>query len=98
MRWWRRSAARVTADDGELRFQTAVDQPGQRAVDAGIHPAAGTQFLGEQAQLAGGAATLALQACKNLGASKGELVSYATSGQVSGDMDRVVGYAGLMVY
>ena len=43
-------------------------------------------------------ATLALQACKNLGASKGELISYATSGQVSGDMDRVVGYAGLMVY
>ena len=42
-------------------------------------------------------ATLALQVCKNLNASKGELISYATSGQVSGDMDRVVGYAGLMV-
>ena len=43
-------------------------------------------------------ATLALQACRDLGAEKAELVSYATSGQVSGDMDKVVGYAGVMVY
>jgi len=43
-------------------------------------------------------ATVGLQASKLLGAGKAELVSYATSGQVSGDMDKVVGYAGLVVY
>lgn len=42
--------------------------------------------------------TLGLQACNNLKASKAELVGYATSGQVSGDMSSVVGYAGVIVY
>ncbi len=43
-------------------------------------------------------ATLALQACRNLGAADAELVSYTTSGYVSGDMNNVVGYAGVAVY
>ena len=38
-----------------------------------------------------------LTAAKILGASKAELVRYATSGEVSLDFDRVVGYAGIMV-
>jgi MEMO1 family protein len=38
-----------------------------------------------------------LIAAKTLGASKAELVKYATSGDVSLDFDHVVGYAGIMV-
>jgi MEMO1 family protein len=38
-----------------------------------------------------------LVAAKMLGASKAELVKYATSGDVSLDFDRVVGYAGMVV-
>jgi AmmeMemoRadiSam system protein B len=42
--------------------------------------------------------TIALEACKALGATKAELVKYATSGDVTGDYAQVVGYAGLVVY
>lgn len=42
-------------------------------------------------------ATLALQTCKALGASEAQLISYANSGMINGDMDRVVGYAGVMI-
>lgn len=40
---------------------------------------------------------IAICAAKTLGAKKGRLVSYATSGEVSGDMDEVVGYAGMII-
>ncbi len=39
--------------------------------------------------------TAVLCACKALGVSKGTLVQYATSGDVSGDYSSVVGYAGV---
>ncbi len=42
--------------------------------------------------------TIVLEACKVLGASKAELVRYATSGDVTGDNAQVVGYAGFIVY
>jgi AmmeMemoRadiSam system protein B len=38
-----------------------------------------------------------LTAAKRLGAKKAELVQYATSGDVSGDRETVVGYAGIIV-
>lgn len=38
-----------------------------------------------------------LAACKRLGAKRGELVKYATSGETSGDYAHVVGYAGLYI-
>jgi hypothetical protein len=38
-----------------------------------------------------------LTAALKLGASKAELIRYATSGDVSGDRDKVVGYAGIAV-
>ncbi len=38
-----------------------------------------------------------LTACKILGATKAELVKYTNSGEVSGDYDQVVGYAGIVV-
>lgn len=41
--------------------------------------------------------TVGLHAALELGATKGELVAYATSGEVSGDFEQVVGYAGVLV-
>jgi AmmeMemoRadiSam system protein B len=38
-----------------------------------------------------------LTAAKDLGATRAELIKYATSGDVSGDRDAVVGYAGIAV-
>jgi AmmeMemoRadiSam system protein B len=45
-----------------------------------------------------GPAVSMLVAAGQLGASKAELIMYATSADVSGDFDRVVGYAGIAVY
>ena len=44
-----------------------------------------------------GPAVTMLVAAKELGATRAELVRYATSAEVSGDYDRVVGYAGIVV-
>src|SRR5580700_361034 len=44
-----------------------------------------------------GPAVAMLTAAKQLGASSAELVKYATSGEISGDLDTVVGYAGVIV-
>jgi MEMO1 family protein len=38
-----------------------------------------------------------IEACKILGAQKAELIKYQTSGEVSGDYDEVVGYAGVAI-
>ncbi|HXJ14495.1 MAG TPA: AmmeMemoRadiSam system protein B [Candidatus Limnocylindrales bacterium] len=43
-----------------------------------------------------GPAVVMLTAMKELGVSKGELVCYATSGDVNGDRGAVVGYAGMI--
>jgi len=45
-----------------------------------------------------GPAVAMLTATRKLGATKAELIRYATSGDVSGDMEMVVGYAGIAVY
>jgi AmmeMemoRadiSam system protein B len=45
-----------------------------------------------------GPAVAMLVACKLLGASKAELIKYTNSGDVSGDYDQVVGYAGVVVW
>ncbi len=42
-------------------------------------------------------ATVMLHAARGLGASRAELVKYATSAEVSGDYEHVVGYAGVIV-
>jgi AmmeMemoRadiSam system protein B len=44
-----------------------------------------------------GPAVAMLTATKKLGAKRAELIKYATSGDVSGDRDLVVGYAGIIV-
>ena len=43
-----------------------------------------------------GPAVTMLTAMNRLGVKKAELVRYATSGDVSGDRDEVVGYAGMI--
>jgi MEMO1 family protein len=44
-----------------------------------------------------GPTVVMLTAARRLGATGTELIKYATSGDVSGDRDRVVGYAGIIV-
>ena len=44
-----------------------------------------------------GPAVVMLTAAKKLGATSATLVRYATSGEISGDFERVVGYAGISV-
>jgi len=52
----------------------------------------------EQISMCGFGPTVAmLTAAERLGASEAQLVKYATSGDVSGDRDMVVGYAGIIV-
>jgi MEMO1 family protein len=45
-----------------------------------------------------GPAVVMLTAARKMGATQAELIRYATSGDVSGDRDMVVGYAGVGVY
>ena len=44
-----------------------------------------------------GAAVAMLTAVRRLGAARAELVRYATSGEVNGDFQEVVGYAGIVI-
>jgi AmmeMemoRadiSam system protein B len=42
-------------------------------------------------------AVAVLTACRDLGASAGQLIRYTNSGEASGDYRRVVGYAGIAI-
>ncbi len=42
--------------------------------------------------------TIAVEASKELGSTRAELIKYANSGEVNGDYSRVVGYAGIICY
>jgi AmmeMemoRadiSam system protein B len=44
-----------------------------------------------------GAAVAMLTAVRRMGATHAELVRYATSGEVGGDLQEVVGYAGIVI-
>jgi MEMO1 family protein len=44
-----------------------------------------------------GPAIVMLTAARNLGAKQGRLIKYATSGDISGDRQEVVGYAGIII-
>ena len=44
-----------------------------------------------------GAAVAMLTAVRQLGAARAELVRYATSGEINGDLQEVVGYAGIVI-
>jgi AmmeMemoRadiSam system protein B len=61
---------------------------------AGLHKT----VIDESISMCGfGPAVAMLTAAKELGAKNAELIRYATSGDVSGDRDMVVGYAGVVV-
>jgi len=52
----------------------------------------------EQISMCGYApAVVMLTACARMGATRAELVCYATSGDINGDRQRVVGYAGIVI-
>lgn len=52
----------------------------------------------EQISMCGYAATCTvLVAAKELGATRAQLIRYATSGEINGDMQQVVGYAGMVI-
>jgi MEMO1 family protein len=54
--------------------------------------------MNEDISMCGFGPTVAmLTAARRLGATRAELVRYATSGDISGDRERVVGYAGILV-
>jgi len=54
--------------------------------------------MNEDISMCGFGPTVAmLTAGKRLGATSAELVKYATSGDISGDREMVVGYAGIVV-
>jgi AmmeMemoRadiSam system protein B len=54
--------------------------------------------MNERISMCGFGPTVAmLTAAKLLGATRATLVRYATSGEVSGDYESVVGYAGIVV-
>lgn len=54
--------------------------------------------IGENISMCGFGPTVAmLTAAKRLGAKSAQLIKYATSGDISGDRDAVVGYAGIAV-
>ena len=44
------------------------------------------------------AAVVVLTAARQLGSTHAELVRYATSGEVNGDLQEVVGYAGMVMW
>ncbi len=65
------------------------------ALDAhGLHEVVTTQNI---TMCGFGPAVAMLTAAKRLGARSAELIKYATSGDISGDRDMVVGYAGIAV-
>jgi MEMO1 family protein len=76
-----------------VKDKRAIDQV--LALDArGLYDAVTTHNI----SMCGYGPTVAmLTAAKLLGATQAELVKYATSGDVSGDRDWVVGYAGMLV-
>ncbi|MBP8717883.1 MAG: AmmeMemoRadiSam system protein B, partial [Candidatus Atribacteria bacterium] len=43
-----------------------------------------------------GPISVVIEVCKKLGIAKGQLLTYATSGDVSGIYDQVVGYASII--
>ncbi len=83
------------ADDATTRVkdQRAIDQI--LAIDPrGLYET----IMQESISMCGfGPAVAMLTAAKRLGSTDAELVQYATSGDVSGDRDTVVGYAGIVV-
>jgi MEMO1 family protein len=83
-------------DDATTRVKDRKAIDSILALDApGLHDT----ITNESISMCGfGPAVTMLTAAKQLGATKADLVQYGTSGDVSGDRNTVVGYAGIIVY
>jgi AmmeMemoRadiSam system protein B len=76
-----------------IKDQSAIE-PILRLDARGLHDVVTQQHI---SMCGFGPAVAMLTAAKKLGASSARLVKYATSGDISGDRDMVVGYAGVIV-
>ncbi|HEX8993423.1 MAG TPA: AmmeMemoRadiSam system protein B [Anaerolineales bacterium] len=76
-----------------IKDQRALDRI--RALDpAGLHEVVTQHHV---SMCGFGPAISMIQAAKMLGATRGEIIRYATSGDINGQRDQVVGYAGVVV-
>jgi hypothetical protein len=83
----------ISADDAKKKDHMAI----KRILDLDAQGLYST-VRDEEITMCGYGPTVAmLTACKALGATRAELVKYTNSGEVSGDYDQVVGYAGVVV-
>jgi MEMO1 family protein len=82
-------------DDATTRMKDSLAIEPMLALDAhGLHRV----VKEEDISMCGyGPAVAMITAAKRLGATAAELVKYATSGDISGDREQVVGYAGIVV-
>jgi hypothetical protein len=76
-----------------VKDQTAIE-PILRLDARGLYDAVTQQNI---SMCGFGPAVAMLTASRKLGAASAELVKYATSGDISGDREAVVGYAGIIV-
>ena len=81
------------------RHRHSYQRPQGDREDAGARcPGLFDVVMKEEISMCGfGPAVVMLTATKHLGATSAELIKYATSGDVSGDRETVVGYAGIVV-
>jgi MEMO1 family protein len=91
----------ASSDMNHYESDTVTREKDRRAIERilALDPAGLQEVLTrEHSSMCGYGPTIAmLVAAKMLGATSAELVKYATSGDISGDRDSVVGYAGILV-
>jgi hypothetical protein len=91
----------ASSDMNHYESDSITREKDRKAIDRilALDPAGLQEVLTrEHSTMCGYGPTIAmLVAAKILGATSAELVKYATSGDISGDRDSVVGYAGILV-
>ena len=78
---------------GRLGLHQAQESASRRLDPRGLHEVVTQQDV---SMCGFGPAIVAMTAATRLGAKSADLVKYATSGDISGDRDLVVGYAGFL--
>jgi AmmeMemoRadiSam system protein B len=92
----------VSSSDMNHFEPAAVSEPKDRAAIARVEDVDPEGLfrtvLEKDVSMCGFAPTVAvLTACRELGCSRGQLIRYSNSGEISGDFESVVGYAGIAV-
>jgi AmmeMemoRadiSam system protein B len=91
----------ASSDMNHYEPDAATRVKDQKAIDKMLELDAKGLFetvLNEEISMCGfGPAVAMITAAKRLGAKSAQLIKYATSGDISGDRDEVVGYAGIAV-